>query len=55
MSIREAREQDVPAMLEIYDEFVKNTAVSFEYEQPLAGQSHHILNPCLLSAFVLQL
>ena len=34
MSIREAREQDVPAMLEIYDEFVKNTAVSFEYVTP---------------------
>ena len=34
MSIREARESDVPAMLEIYGEFVKNTAVSFEYTTP---------------------
>ena len=34
MSIREARERDVPAMLEIYDEFVKHTAVSFEYVTP---------------------
>lgn len=34
MSIREVKEQDVPAMLEIYDEFVKYTAVSFEYITP---------------------
>lgn len=34
MSIRTATEADVPAMLSIYDEFVRNTAVSFEYETP---------------------
>ena len=34
MSIRIAREGDIPAMLEIYDYFVKNTAVSFEYVTP---------------------
>ena len=34
MSIRVATEADVPAMLSIYDEFVRNTAVSFEYATP---------------------
>lgn len=34
MSIRAATEADVPAMLAIYGEFVKNTAVSFEYQVP---------------------
>ena len=34
MSIRAATEADVPAMLSIYDGFVRNTAVSFEYETP---------------------
>lgn len=34
MSIREAMGKDIPAMLDIYDEFVKNTAVSFEYVTP---------------------
>lgn len=34
MSIRQAREQDLPAMLDIYGYFVQNTAVSFEYETP---------------------
>ncbi len=34
MSIRTATEADVPAMLSIYDEFVRHTAVSFEYETP---------------------
>ena len=34
MSIREVREADIPAMLEIYAPFVKNTAVSFEYSIP---------------------
>ncbi len=34
MAIRAATEADVPAMLSIYDEFVRNTAVSFEYETP---------------------
>ena len=34
MSIRRAAVADVPAMLEIYDDFVRNTAVSFEYATP---------------------
>lgn len=34
MSIREARPEDVPAMLAIYREFVEHTAVSFEYVTP---------------------
>lgn len=34
MSIREAVPADVPAMLEIYSYFVRETAVSFEYEVP---------------------
>ena len=34
MSIRAAKEGDVPAMLAIYSEFVLHTAVSFEYEVP---------------------
>ena len=34
MSIRAATEADVPAMLSIYDKFVRDTAVSFEYETP---------------------
>ncbi len=34
MPIRSAQPADVPAMLSIYDEFVRNTAVSFEYETP---------------------
>lgn len=38
MSIRTATIADVPAMLEIYDYFVKNTAVSFEYVTPTAEE-----------------
>ena len=34
MPIRPAQPADVPAMLSIYDEFVRHTAVSFEYETP---------------------
>ena len=34
MSIRNAAAADVPAMLEIYAYFVRETAVSFEYEVP---------------------
>lgn len=34
MSIRAATEADVPSMLSIYDKFVRDTAVSFEYETP---------------------
>lgn len=34
MSIRHATEADIPAMLNIYDYFVTQTAVSFEYVTP---------------------
>ncbi|MBO2526813.1 MAG: GNAT family N-acetyltransferase [Clostridiales bacterium] len=34
MSIRRAKPEDVPEMIAIYDHFVRNTAVSFEYETP---------------------
>lgn len=34
MAIRTATAADVPAMLSIYDVFVRHTAVSFEYETP---------------------
>lgn len=34
MAIRKATARDVPAMLAIYDPFVRDTAVSFEYETP---------------------
>lgn len=34
MSIRPAEPADVPAMLEIYDDFVRRTAVTFEYQTP---------------------
>lgn len=34
MSIRPAREADIPAMLEIYRPYVEKTTVSFEYEPP---------------------
>lgn len=34
MAIREATEQDLPAMLEIYRPFVEHTTVSFEYACP---------------------
>lgn len=34
MAIREAVIEDIPAMLEIYAPFVRETAVSFEYELP---------------------
>ena len=34
MAIRTATAEDIPAMLAIYEHFVKNTAVSFEYELP---------------------
>lgn len=34
MAIREAMPSDVAAMLAIYEEYVQNTAVSFEYETP---------------------
>lgn len=43
MSIREAREQDVPVMLEIYREFVEHTAVSFEYVTPSVEEFAHRL------------
>ncbi len=38
MAIRKASVQDVPAMLAIYDHFVRDTAVSFEYETPTAEE-----------------
>ncbi|MBR3978150.1 MAG: N-acetyltransferase [Oscillospiraceae bacterium] len=34
MSIRQATEQDVPRILEIYAPYVENTAISFEYAVP---------------------
>ena len=34
MSVRQATEQDVPRILEIYAPYVKNTAISFEYTVP---------------------
>ena len=34
MSVRFAREEDLPAMLSIYGPYVENTAVSFEYTVP---------------------
>ena len=34
MSIRSAEPADVPAMLAIYDRYVRETAVSFEYVTP---------------------
>lgn len=34
MSVRFAREEDLPAMLSIYAPYVENTAVSFEYTVP---------------------
>lgn len=34
MAIRTANVQDVPAMLAIYEPFVRDTAISFEYETP---------------------
>ena len=38
MTIRDARRSDVPAMLEIYAYFVRETAVSFEYEVPTEAE-----------------
>ncbi len=43
MSIRRAVAADVPAMLEIYDDFVRNTAVSFEYITPTVEEFNHRL------------
>lgn len=34
MSIRMATEQDLPAILQIYAPYIKNTAITFEYEVP---------------------
>lgn len=34
MGIRRARQEDIPAMLEIYTPYVERTTVSFEYEAP---------------------
>lgn len=34
MSVRQATVQDVPRILEIYAHYVKNTAISFEYDVP---------------------
>lgn len=44
MAIRKASAQDVPAMLAIYDRFVRETAVSFEYETPTAEEFTRRLN-----------
>lgn len=38
MAIRNAVQADVPAMLKIYDRYVRNTAVTFEYETPTAEE-----------------
>ena len=38
MSIRFALEGDIPAMLDIYGPYVKNTAYSFEYTVPTAAE-----------------
>ena len=38
MSIRPAREGDLPAMLEIYRPYVEHTTVSFEYETPTPAE-----------------
>lgn len=34
LEIRAAKEEDVPALVAIYDHYVKHTAVTFEYETP---------------------
>ena len=34
VKIRIAKKEDAPALLEIYSYYVKNNAVSFEYEVP---------------------
>ena len=38
MSIRLARQQDIPAMLAIYGPYVENTAYSFEYTVPTEAE-----------------
>lgn len=44
MSIRTATAADVPAMLQIYSEFVRHTAVSFEYVTPTVEEFTHRLS-----------
>ena len=54
MTIRDAVAADVPAMLAIYAPFVRETAVSFEYEVPAEAevwqrmQAHRIMLPWLV-------
>lgn len=43
MPIRPSAAGDVPAMLSIYDEFVRKTAVSFEYVTPTVEEFQHRL------------
>ena len=38
MSIRLAKEQDIPRILEIYRPYVENTAISFEYTAPTLAE-----------------
>ena len=38
MSIRLAKEQDIPRILEIYRPYVENTAISFEYTVPTLAE-----------------
>ena len=48
IEIRTAKKEDTGRLLEIYDYYVRNTAVSFEYETPsydeFAGRMEHALN-----------
>ncbi len=54
MAIRTATTADIPAMLAIYEHFVKHTAVSFEYELPSETEflkrfeDHIIMYPWLI-------
>ena len=47
IEIRTAKTEDAERLLEIYDYYVRNTAVSFEYETPsleeFTGRMEHTL------------
>ena len=48
IEIRTAKKEDAERLLEIYDYYVRNTAVSFEYETPsleeFTGRMEHTLD-----------
>ena len=47
IEIRTAKKEDAERLLEIYDYYVRNTAVSFEYETPSLEEFTGRMEPTL--------